>query len=166
MIRNKLRENIINMNSLQENYADAEQWWLLAKREATAGFGSDEGHQAVVANGLADVYRCQGGEKFKLAESLYHESLDITTRCYGTGDVRYAQALQNLGQYLSDAGQHGEALKNIRSALAVKQLVFGRKHIECARVRCTSCSRIPLVPLLLDFTDHVARRKVALSECR
>jgi tetratricopeptide (TPR) repeat protein len=119
----------------QEKLSDAEQWWEKAKREAIAGFGKDDGHLAVTANGLADVYRCQGGEKFHLAEALYRECLEITATCYGKGDVRYAQALQNLGQYCSDAGRHTEALQHLNQALSVKQSVFGKHHIDCARVR-------------------------------
>ena len=119
---------------LQEKYLVAEQWWEKAQREAIAGFGEGDGHLAVTANGLADVYRCQGGDKFQLADELYRNSLEITASCYGKGDVRYAQALQNLGQYCSDAGQHAEALRHLNEAYSVKQSSFGKQHIDCARV--------------------------------
>lgn len=59
----------------------------------------------------------------------------ITERSYGGGDVRRAQAGQNLGRYLSDAGRHAQALRHLHDALAVKEKVFGKMHIECARVR-------------------------------
>lgn len=48
----------IDVRLVQENYGDAEQWWLKAKQQAIEGFGEGAGHLAVIANGLADVYRC------------------------------------------------------------------------------------------------------------
>eukprot|EP00892_Ulva_mutabilis_P007206 jgi/Ulvmu1/4858/UM020_0144.1 len=119
----------------EERYAEAEKWWELAKQEAVQGFGEDDGHMAVIQNGLADVLRRQGGPKFSQAEALYISSLHTTERVYGKADVRYAQALQALGQFCSDAGRHREALQRLRQALAVKEAIFGKIHIECARVK-------------------------------
>lgn len=111
----------------------------MAEQEAVQGFGEGDGHMAVIHNGLSDVLRRQGGAKFAQAEALYASSLRITEQAYGKNDVRYAQALQNFGQYCSDAGRHREALQRLRHALTVKEAIFGKLHIECARVRlCTA----------------------------
>lgn len=101
------------------------------------GFGEHDGHMAVIQNGLADVLRRQGGARFAQAEALYMESLRTAQSAYGKADVRYAQALQNLGQYCADAGRHREGLRQLQQALAVKEGIFGKLHIECARVRDT-----------------------------
>lgn len=114
----------------------------MARLEVVQGFGEADGHMAVVQNGLADVLRRQGGSKFAQAEVLYNSSLRTTERVYGRDDVRYAQALQNLGLYCSDAGRHREGLQRLSQALAVKEAIFGKLHIECARVRATHpCDR-------------------------
>lgn len=122
------------MHALQERYEEAEKWWEMARQEAVEGFGEDDGHMAVIQNGLADVLRRQGGARFAQAEALYTASLRTTERVYGKADVRYAQALQNLGQYWADAGRHHQGLRHLEQALAVKERIFGKLHIECARV--------------------------------
>lgn len=113
----------------------------MARQEAVRGFGEDDGHMAVIQNGLADVLRRQGGTRFVQAEALYMDSLRTAERAYGKADVRYAQALQNLGQYCADAGRHREGLRQLQQALAVKEGIFGKLHIECARVRITHSVR-------------------------
>jgi Tetratricopeptide repeat len=76
--------------ALQGRFAEAEAWWLKARAEAIEGFGASTAHLAVVANGLAEVYRCAGGERFAEAEALYRESVAIVEREYGTADARCA----------------------------------------------------------------------------
>jgi tetratricopeptide (TPR) repeat protein len=119
---------------LQERYKDAERWWHHAREEVIAGFGATDAHHAVIANGLAEVNRRAGGQAFAKAEGYYRESLDITEREFGPRDVRYAQALQYLGQYLSDAGRHKEALHLLHQAVQAKRQALGRHHIDVAQV--------------------------------
>lgn len=114
----------------------------MARQEAVQGFGEDDGHMAVIQNGLADVLRRQGGAKFTRAEALYTDSLRTAERVYGRGDVRYGQALQALGQYCADGGRQREGLRHLQQALAVKEGIFGKLHIECARV-CSPRSMRP-----------------------
>ena len=75
---------------LQGRYVEAEQWWEKAKAEAIQGFGGRTAQLAVIANGLAEVYRLAGGERFERAEALYRESIEIVEREYGASDARYA----------------------------------------------------------------------------
>ena len=124
---------------MQERFDDAEAWWLRARDEAEAGFGPNDAHLAVIENGLAEVYRCAGGNKFAHAERHYRASIDILAREYGKDDVRCAQAVQYLGQYLSDAGRHAEAARLLRAAIASKQIALGKGHINVAEVRGVAC---------------------------
>lgn len=80
------------------------------------------------------MYRRAGGPAFAKAEAYYRESLHITEREFGAQDVRYAQALQYLGQYLSDAGRHGEAIRLLQQAVQAKRQALGRNHIDVAQV--------------------------------
>jgi tetratricopeptide (TPR) repeat protein len=132
--------------ALQGNFKDAEAWWQMAKDEAEAGFGPEDAHMAVIANGLADVYRKSGGERFKDAEKLYQESVDITRKHCGPLDVRYSQALQYLGQYYSDAGRYRDALDSLEAAAKVKGSTLGKHHVDYAQVRANRPSL--MVPII------------------
>ena len=120
---------------MQGKYDEAEAWWHKARQEAIAGFGPDDAHLAVVSNGLAEVCRCAGGDRFAQAEQLYRDSLEIVERAYGSKDVRWAQACQYLGQYLSDAGRHKEAVPELTRAAAAKREALGKRHVDYAQVR-------------------------------
>lgn len=128
---------------MQGKLNEAEAWWQRARAEAIAGFGPTDGHLAVVAVGLAEVLRTAGGDHFAQAEALYRESVEITRREYGNQDVRSAHALQILGQYLSDAGRHNEALKVLAAAAATKQIVLGSGHVDYAQVRLVVVTLLP-----------------------
>lgn len=80
------------------------------------------------------MFRCAGGVKFEQAERHYRASIDILAREYGKDDVRCAQAVQYLGQYLSDAGRHAEAVQTLRAAISSKQVALGKGHINVAEV--------------------------------
>lgn len=116
----------------QGQYHDAEQWWHKAEEQAVRGFGSQDAHLAVVANGLAELYRIWGGERRAAAEALYRRGAAILEREVGPGDVRFAQALQHLGLYLMDCGRHAEALRELERAAAIKRAALGDHHADYA----------------------------------
>ena len=49
--------------------------------------------------------------------------------------------MQYLGQYLSDAGRHEEALAQLHKAADVKRQTLGKNHIEVANVSSCSCAQ-------------------------
>jgi tetratricopeptide (TPR) repeat protein len=136
---------------MQGKLNDAEAWWQRARAEAIAGFGPTGGHLAVIANGLAEVLRTAGGDRFVQAEALYRESIEITERAYGKQDMRSAHARQILGQYLSDAGRHKEALKELATAVATKRAVLGRGHVDYAQVQLLVVAMPPSCQLQLNI---------------
>lgn len=95
-------------------------------------------HTAVVANGFAELYRLWGGDRFAGAEAYYKESIEILKREIGMEDVRYAQALQYLGQYYLDANRHDEALQQLQQNAAIKKSILGEHHAEYANVRLSA----------------------------
>jgi tetratricopeptide (TPR) repeat protein len=124
---------------LQGKYDEAEQWWKRSLKESDMGFGKADMHAAVVANGFAELYRMWGGERFAGAEQYYKDSIEILRREIGTEDVRYAQALQYLGQYYLDARRYQEALQQLEKNAAIKKAALGEHHAEYASVRtCAS----------------------------
>lgn len=133
--RNKLVALIIQcLDFMQGRYEDAEAWWKMALREAREGFGAQDMHTAVVSNGLAELYRLWGGEKFVEAEQYYLQCVQIMARETGTSDLRYAQSLQYLGQYYLDGQRFKEALEQLQKCAAVKKAALGAQHSDHCHV--------------------------------
>lgn len=130
---------------MQGKYEEAEEWWKRCLHESDLGFGKGDMHTAVVANGFAELYRMWGGDRFARAEQHYKDSIQILEREIGTDDVRYAQALQYLGQYYLDARRYTEALQQLEQNAAVKKAALGEHHAEYASVRLcpSSCQCLP-----------------------
>jgi serine/threonine protein kinase/Tfp pilus assembly protein PilF len=96
----------------------------LQGKTASAGRGGDA---TVTLNDLALVLFDQG--KFKEAESLQREVLELRRKAHGNEHADVAETLNNLGLVLRRENKLAEAEDVHRQALTIQRKIFGDEHL-------------------------------------
>ena len=83
-----------------------------------------------ITNALGRVKSDQG--KYSEALQMYQESLDLRTRCFGTGHVSVADTYNNMGVVYETQGDYEKALFHYQNALDIKIKSLGGAHASVA----------------------------------
>ena len=125
--------NAVGMKALQEGrYAEAEQHWTAALKEAEK-FGGQDPRLATSLNNLAELYRVQG--QYAEAEPLYRRALAIWEKALGPEHPDVAAGLNNLAELYRAQGQYAEAEPLFQRALAIWEKAHGPEHPDVAQSR-------------------------------
>jgi serine/threonine-protein kinase len=104
---------------------------------------------------LANVYFYAG--RYKEAEELNRQVLEINRRSYGPEHPKVAEPLVNLGAIQQDLGDYGEAEKLHRQALAINRNFYGENHFRTA-------SNLTMVARALVFQKRLDEASALLGE--
>ncbi|CAG9979826.1 unnamed protein product [Clonostachys byssicola] len=117
----------------------------------------DKLNAATITLSLANYRSNQG--RFKEAESLLRNVIEIRGQSLGLDDLETVRAMENIGTLFHVQGKLGEAEQTLRLVLEVKERVLGREHKD------TLCSAFALANLFLklgDFADAERRHRETL----
>jgi len=136
------------------DYPTAEQSLLKALREAES-FGPDDVRIGSTLNTLGLVYRAE--KKYSEAESVYRRALVIMEGAYGqsvdVGNINF-----NIAGVMFDQGHQGDALPNLRKALAIYEKLLGGASLKTAAALCMEGDAYRL-------TKHYPEAETALRRC-
>lgn len=115
-----------------KDYPTAEQALLKAVREAES-FGPNDARIGSTLNTLGLIYRAE--KKYSEAEGAYRRALGIMEAAYGesvdVGNINF-----NIAGVMFDQGHQGDALPNVRKALAIYERLLGGASMKTAAALC------------------------------
>ncbi len=141
-----------------ENYEEAEQWFLSAE-QAALRFDPSDPRLAVTLGNLADLYHAQARDAE--AESLYHEALSRLERIDGLDSPRVARFVADLAGFYAVLDRPEEAEPLFLRALATLDWELGPEHHDVLVVR-TRLAGMYLESARYDVADPLYREVLAI----
>ena len=128
----------------QARYAEAEDLFLEALKEAEKFGDPQDPRLATSLNNLASLYREQG--KFPEAEPLHQRALAIREKALGPEHPDVGQSLNNLALLYHNQGKYAEAEPLYQRALAIWEKALGPRPRPSSSARNPSCRRTSYHP--------------------
>jgi serine/threonine-protein kinase len=113
------------------HHAEAEGEFREALEIYEHAYGSDHPQ---VAQSLLHIAYLISDDPTRAAEAelLFRRALDIRRRFYGNGNPWVANAIHDLSDFLSEQGDHAQAIPLAREYLAIMRRAYGREHSSVA----------------------------------
>ncbi len=141
-----------------ENFDEAEQWFLAAE-QAALGFEPSDPRLAITLGNLADLYHAQARDAE--AEPLYQQALTLLERIDGPDSPRVARFAADLAGFYAVLDRPEEAEPLFLRALATLDWELGPEHHDVLIIR-TRLAGMYLESARYDAADPLYREVLAI----